>query len=36
MTVVMYGSEALAIKKMDKDSIDIFERNCLKVVSNTF
>jgi hypothetical protein len=32
MTVVKYGSEAWALRKADEDLLDVFQRNCLRVV----
>jgi hypothetical protein len=35
MTVVKYGSEAWALRKEYEDLLDIFQRNCLRIVLGT-
>ena len=35
MTVVKYGSEAWALRKANKDLLDVFQRNCLRNVLST-
>ena len=35
MTVIKYGSEAWALRKADENSLDIFQRNCLRIVLGT-
>ena len=35
MTVVKYGSEAWALRKTDEDLLDVFHRNCLRIVLGT-
>ena len=35
MTVVKYGSEAWALRKADEDLLDLFQRNCLRIVLGT-
>ena len=35
MTVVKYGSEAWALRKADEDLLDVFQRNCLRIVPGT-
>jgi len=35
MTVVKYGSEAWVLRKKDENSLDIFQRNCLRIVLGT-
>ena len=32
MTVVKYGSEVCALRKTDEGLLDIFQRNCLRIV----
>ena len=32
MTVVKYESEAWALRKADEDLLDVFQRNCLRIV----
>ena len=32
MTVVKYGSEAWALRKVDENLLDVFHRNCLRIV----
>jgi hypothetical protein len=35
MTVVKYGSEAWPLRKADEDLLEVFHRNCLKIVLGT-
>ena len=35
MTVVKYGSEAWALQKADENLLDVFQRNCLRIVLGT-
>ena len=35
MTVVKYGSEAWALRKADENLLDVFQRNCLRIVLGT-
>ena len=35
MTVVKYGSEAWALRKADENLLDVFQRNCLRIVLST-
>ena len=35
MTVVKYGSEAWALRKVDENLLDAFQRNCLRIVLGT-
>ena len=35
MTVVKYGSEAEVLRKADEDLLDVFQRNCLRIVLGT-
>jgi len=35
MAVVKYGSEAWALRKADEGLLDVFQRNCLRVVLGT-
>ena len=35
MTVVTYGSEAWALRKADENLLDVFQRNCLRIVLGT-
>ena len=35
MTVVKYGSEAWALRKVDENLPDVFQRNCLRIVQGT-
>ena len=35
MTVVKYGSEAWALRTADEDLLDVFLRNCLRIVLGT-
>ena len=35
MTVVEYGSEAWALRKVDESLLDVFQRNCLHIVLGT-
>ena len=35
MTVVKYGSEAWALWKADENFLDVFQRNCLRIVLGT-
>ena len=35
MTVVKYGSEAWALRKADEDLLDVFLRNCPRIVLGT-
>ncbi|XP_065570475.1 uncharacterized protein LOC136033594 [Artemia franciscana] len=35
MTVVKYGSEALALRKTDENLLDVFQRNCLRIILGT-
>jgi len=35
MTVVKYGSEAWALRKEDENLLDVFQRNCLRIVLGT-
>ena len=35
MTVVKYGSEAWALQKADENLLDLFQRNCLRIVLGT-
>ena len=35
MTVVKYGSETRALQKVDEDLLDVFQRNCLRIVLGT-
>ena len=35
MTVVKYGSEARVLRKADEDPLDVFQRNCLRIVLGT-
>ena len=35
MIVVKYGSEAWALQKADEDLLDVFHRNCLRIVLGT-
>ena len=35
MTVVKYGSEALAVRKEEGNLVDVFQRNCLWIVLGT-
>ena len=32
MTVIKYGSEAWTLRRTDENSLDIFQRNCLRIV----
>ena len=32
MTVVKYGSEAWALRKADENLLDVFQRNCLRII----
>ena len=32
MTVVKYGSEAWALQKAEEDLLNVFQRNCLRIV----
>ena len=34
-TVVKYGSEAWTLRKADEDLLDVFQRNCLRIVLGT-
>ena len=36
MTVVKYGSEVLVLRKADEALLDVFQRNCLRVVLGTW
>jgi len=36
MTVVKYGSEAWALRKVDEDLLDVFQRNCLRTILCTW
>ena len=35
ITVVKYGSEAWALRKADENLLDVFQRNCLRIVLGT-
>ena len=35
MTVVKFSSEAWALRKVDEDLLDVFQRNCLRIVLGT-
>ena len=35
MTVVKYGSEAWALRKADKNRLDVFQKDCTQVVIDT-
>ena len=35
MTVVQYGSEAWVLRKADENLLDVFRRNCLRIVLGT-
>ena len=35
MTVVKYGSEAWTLRKADENLLDVFQRNCLRIVLGT-
>ena len=35
MTVVKYGSEAWPLRKGDDNLLDVFQRNCLRIVLST-
>jgi len=35
MTVARYGSEAWALQKVDEDFLEVFQRNCLRIVQGT-
>ena len=35
MTVVKYGSEAWALREADDNLLDVFQRNCLRIVLGT-
>ena len=35
MTLVKYGSEAWALRKADENLLDVFQRNCLRIVLGT-
>ena len=35
MTVVKYGSEAWVLRKADENLLDVFQRNCLRIVLGT-
>jgi len=35
MTAVKYGSEAWVLRKTDADLLDVFQRNCLRIVLGT-
>ena len=35
MTVVKHGSEARALQKVDENLLDVFQRNCLRIVLGT-
>ena len=35
MTVVKHGSEAWVLGKADEDLLDVFQRNCMRVVMGT-
>ena len=35
MTLVKYGSEARVLQKVDEDLLDVFQRNCLRIVLGT-
>ena len=35
MTVVKYGSETWVLRKVDEDLLDVFQRNCLRIVLGT-
>ena len=35
MTVVKYGSEAWALRKADKNLLDVFQKDCTRVVIDT-
>ena len=35
MTVVKYGSEAWTLQKADENLLDVFQRNCLRIVLGT-
>ena len=36
MTVVQYGSEAWALRKLEENLLDVFQRNCLRIVLGTW
>ena len=36
MTVVKYSSEAWALRKADENLLDVFQRNCLRIVLGTW
>ena len=35
MTVVKYGSEAWTLRKADENLLDVFQRNCLRIILGT-
>ena len=35
MTLIKYGSEAWALQKADENLLDVFQRNCLRIVLGT-
>ena len=35
MTVIKYGSEAWALRKSDENLLDVFQRNCLRIILGT-
>ena len=35
MTLVKYGSEAWTLRKADENLLDVFQRNCLRIVLDT-